>query len=423
MEEKEINLADYLKIFWKWKYLIIFGTLISGIIAIIFSFNLPKIYRATVTFLVSASPVVNGQEQIQENHYEILVETYRGFIKNKSSLSAAMKKFQLDQKPYNFSVERMEKVVSVEPVQNSKLVRLDVDLDNPQLATDIANFIAGNAVELNLKLNQGNTVEAQRFLNNEVNNVEQELKSSEKEFLDFQKQARMADLRKQTETLLTMRSLLSQQLTDTEVNLSGEEGKLKKLEEEIKSRSPIITLTKNIADDYSYQQILSAFTSSQQKDIMHLSLKSEAINEAYGKMDQDLVSSRGEVDQLKSREKTLADSLGKIDQELKTRQITLSKQTMEEQRLNNRFQLASSVYQDFRRKLEEANINVVATSQDLKILDPAITPSSPIKPRKGIIVTVTLLMASIGFTFFAFFLEYIQRIKEKDNLAISHSNR
>ncbi|MCX6827556.1 MAG: hypothetical protein NTV06_09900 [candidate division Zixibacteria bacterium] len=307
----------------------------------------------------------------------------------------------------------MENIISVKTVQNSMLVRLDVDLNNPQLATDIANYLANSAVELNLKLNQKDTGEAQKFLKEEVNKIELELKASEKDLLDFQKQARMADLRKQTETLLAMKSSLSQQLTDTEVSLSGEEGKLKRLEEEIKTRGPIITLSKSIMDDSYYQQLLSAVTSSQQKDILHLSLKSEAINEAYGKMDQDLVSSRGQVDQLKSRGKTLANSLGKIDQELKTRQITLASQGMEEQRLNNRFQLASSVYQDFRRKLEEANINVVATSQDLKILDPAITPSSPIKPRKSIIVMVALLVGGLGLTFFAFFLEYIQKINEK----------
>jgi len=419
MKEDEIDLTEYLKIVWKWKHLIVLGTLAVGIIAVIISLSLPKIYRATVIFLVTASPVVREPGKnpaVSETPYEILLETYRGLIKSKSSLVTALKKFKLDQNPYNFSLEKMEKLVSVKSIQNSKLVRLDVDLKDPQLATDIANFIATSAVELNIKLNQVSTIEAQKFLNDELNKAEQELKSSEKELLDFQKQARMADLRKQAEMLLATKFSFSQQLMDMEVNLSGEEGKLTTLDKEMKSRSPIISLNKSIMDDPSFQQLLSAISAPQQKDILHLSLKSEAINEAYGKMDQELVFSLGQVSQIRSKKKSLRDSLGKIDQELKTTQVILDKLALEEQRLSNRFKLASSVYQDFRQKLGEANINVVATSQDLKILDPAITPSQPIKPRKFVIVIVTFLVGGMGFVFFAFLLEYVKKIKEEGNV-------
>ena len=47
--EDEINLIDYLRVLWKWKWLIIAGTLICAIIAAVISFQMPKIYRiATV---------------------------------------------------------------------------------------------------------------------------------------------------------------------------------------------------------------------------------------------------------------------------------------------------------------------------------------------------------------------------------------
>ena len=42
--EDEIELMDYLKVLWKWKYLIILGTLACAVIATIVSFNMTKIY-------------------------------------------------------------------------------------------------------------------------------------------------------------------------------------------------------------------------------------------------------------------------------------------------------------------------------------------------------------------------------------------
>ena len=40
--EDEIELMDYLKVLWKWKYLILLGTLACAVIAAIVSFNMTK---------------------------------------------------------------------------------------------------------------------------------------------------------------------------------------------------------------------------------------------------------------------------------------------------------------------------------------------------------------------------------------------
>ena len=45
--EDEINLIDYLKVLWKWKWLIIAGTLICAIIAAVISLRMPKIYEVS----------------------------------------------------------------------------------------------------------------------------------------------------------------------------------------------------------------------------------------------------------------------------------------------------------------------------------------------------------------------------------------
>ena len=42
--EDEIELIDILRVIWKWKYLIIIGTVVCGVIAAIISFNMAKIY-------------------------------------------------------------------------------------------------------------------------------------------------------------------------------------------------------------------------------------------------------------------------------------------------------------------------------------------------------------------------------------------
>jgi uncharacterized protein involved in exopolysaccharide biosynthesis len=47
--EDEIELMDYLKVLWKWKYLILVGTIACALIAGILSFNMTKIYEVKMT--------------------------------------------------------------------------------------------------------------------------------------------------------------------------------------------------------------------------------------------------------------------------------------------------------------------------------------------------------------------------------------
>ena len=56
-KEKEIELIDLFKVFWKHKYLICIGTFVCTVISIIYSLSLPRVYRSTATFVVTTSPV------------------------------------------------------------------------------------------------------------------------------------------------------------------------------------------------------------------------------------------------------------------------------------------------------------------------------------------------------------------------------
>jgi len=59
-QENEIRLIDYLRVIWKWKWLIVGGTLFCGLLAGVISLNMPKLYRVTLA-------VEPGVSDIDEN--------------------------------------------------------------------------------------------------------------------------------------------------------------------------------------------------------------------------------------------------------------------------------------------------------------------------------------------------------------------
>ena len=146
MREYTVELIDYLMVIWKRKMLIIVGTLACmAATAVVVSFMLPEVYEASVIFLLEESKI--PQERVVSQYlnpiiFETYGKTYEGVIKNRAAMNQAIKKFQLDKEPYEFTLGGFGTLISVAAVEKSKLLQLTVEFPNPQLARDIANFLA-----------------------------------------------------------------------------------------------------------------------------------------------------------------------------------------------------------------------------------------------------------------------------------------
>jgi len=66
--EDEIELMDYLKVLWRWKYLILLGTLACAVIAAIVSFNMTKIYEVKMV-------VAPGILKIEEDGKRLYIDS------------------------------------------------------------------------------------------------------------------------------------------------------------------------------------------------------------------------------------------------------------------------------------------------------------------------------------------------------------
>ena len=56
MEDHEVELIDYLNVVWKRKYLIIGGTLVTAVAALVLSLAMPKTYEVSRTLKIGRLP-------------------------------------------------------------------------------------------------------------------------------------------------------------------------------------------------------------------------------------------------------------------------------------------------------------------------------------------------------------------------------
>ena len=97
--EDEINLIDYLRVLWKWKWLIIAGALICAVAAAVISLQMPKIYEVSTTIepgiagiddkgkFIYIDSAVNISGKINEGSYNRKIEK----VLNPNLLKAGVK--------------------------------------------------------------------------------------------------------------------------------------------------------------------------------------------------------------------------------------------------------------------------------------------------------------------------------------------
>lgn len=131
-----MELREYLRTAWKWRWLIVLCTLCAGLASFVLSSQMPPVYEASVLLmsnqwansLVDYSSVVGGEQ---------MVETYQELLKTGPVLESAIARLDL---PY--SVRELRRRVKVRVVPQTELLELTVEDNDAQRAADVANEIA-----------------------------------------------------------------------------------------------------------------------------------------------------------------------------------------------------------------------------------------------------------------------------------------
>lgn len=87
----------------------------------------------------------------------------------------------------------------------------------------------------------------------------------------------------------------------------------------------------------------------------------------------------------------------------------------EEERLQGEFSIAMNVYNELAKQLEQAKIQVKEETPVFSVLEPAVVPNQKTKPKKGMIVLISLFLGAIAGTGIVFGKGYLSAIKQKWN--------
>ncbi len=491
-DEKEIHLRDYFRIINKRKGTIITFFLLTLIVVIIATFTATPLYKATTDVmlerntsdsltsnysytpydpefletqhqLIQSAAVVEkvvqslNPEKIYDSFFHkkekkvsyinnflhwlkdiyLSIKEMLGINKLLSSSTGVVTKEISSEKPVPLTkAQILENVIkagiSVEPVANSRIVKIGFISDNPALAMKVANSVAKAYIEELVDMQMEVSQYSIEWMSKKAASQRKKLEDSEQALYNYKKKHAIVTVENRLTVLPQRLAELSQSLTKAETKrkeLFAVYSQIKNIKKEQLETIPAIVA--NTSVDSINKKILLA-----DQKISELSKKYgykhpkmiTAVNELKGlkkkkyKVLQDAVQTIKNQYQLAvANENALKDLLGQT----KFQAETLEEKSIQLGMLQRKVDTNKYLYEALVKKIKEKGITEKSQTVNVWVIEKAQLPRFPAKPKKSRNILLGVILGLFGGIGCAFFLEYLDNtvktpedVEEKFNIPV-----
>lgn len=450
--EGGINLREYWDILVRrrWTVFIFFLIVVSA--AMVATFLMTSIYRASLTLQIErdvpkvvayqTSPTESPQERdFYQTQYELLKSRtlaervvnqlgladhplYRGhdLASADSSLAWANNSTEIDQA----SAQRLDQArtqylegtisafggaLTIEPVRNSRLIKIHFDSPDAQLSAKAANALAKAFIEINLERRMDASSYAKKFLEERLSQMRARLEDSERELVKYAREERIINVDEK-------RSAVAQKMQELNTALArAEEERIKQqalhaqhkgadgLGSTLILQSPVVQHLAEIKAklEADYQKDLRvykpAYPSMQR-------LKSQ-IDEIQAKINQEAgqvrAAIKGGYEAAVEKEKLLSAQLELTKNEL----LTLQDNSIQYNSLKREADSNRTLYEGLLQRMKEVGVAGGIDINNISIVDKAEIPTRRHKPSLAINGLLAVFIGLFGGVGLAFFFEQV----------------
>lgn len=313
--------------------------------------------------------------------------------------------------------------LDVKRVPNSRLLEVQFEAENPELAAQVVNAHLQNYVEENFKSRYDATTQASNFLSAELEELRIKMEKSEDAQVAYERQNQIWMVDASQNTTTQKLEDLSKALTDVQTELSKREATYEL------AHSPNADSLDAIQGNTEIQDLVRKKSDLEEK-------YTETLNQTgpnYPAV-QDLAAQIKDIDaQVSERKKAIIDQIDSDFHESQTRAALLERNLNHQEALANNLaqklvqynmlkhdaESNKELYDGLLQKLKEAGISAGLRTSNIRIVDPALVPSAPTRPQKTRNVTLAFLVGLVGGIGLAFFREYLDNtVKSPDDIQV-----
>jgi tyrosine-protein kinase Etk/Wzc len=447
-KDTHIDILAYLKVLWRRR--LVMGTAVGAtlIFTIIYTFLSPKIYEATTSILIQPAP--EGKETFLST-WEYMgardnfIQNQSQILKSRTNLKLVVDKIRDEHGDKKLPILSnpspivfLAYNIIVKPVERTDIIRVLVHSTDPLEAAIIANAVGENLLEQSKNTARLEVSEVRKFLEDQLKIVENNLKRSADSLRHFKEKNKVFSLSTEGEALFSKLSTFDGQYNEANADYLTKKKQLDFLKDKYRqnqedlfediteSSSPVIVnlREKLIGYETEYSTYLLQGLKNDHPKVQRIVTLIDEIKKQLKLEVERLIASDAERGDLLAMNERIMEELADLEVEIvalaaRKQAIGRTRSSYEQQfstlpakelklaQLERAYKINDNIYAMLMEKYEEAKIQEAGQLGNVKIIDQAFEPSSPIKPNKKKNVLFALLVGiGIGLVF-TVFTEYL----------------
>jgi len=464
--EDEIDLLHYWQVINRHKWGIVGLSVVIVLVTALVIFSMQSVYRATATLLIESQQAnvvsieeMYGLDTRNASYYSTQFEILKSRslsekvisklgLESSAEFDPAQHKsrFSLNWRSW-FSVEEeikpqsadakwqalvddFQSRLSISPVRNTQLVNINFEAYDPALAAEVANTLATIYIESHMEARLEMTQVATVWLTRQLDSLKAKVNEAELRLQNFREREDLINLE-------GVRTLSSKEMQEIISNLVAVRERRAQAENLYKQ----VELIKNKAEgsrafesipyilNHKLMQGLKASEAKAERKIAEYAKR-------YGPKHPKMIAAKTEVNAIRENlEKQIMSIVAGIESDYnialeneKTLSLAMAKAKKKIQKINRQeFELGElerevetnrKLYDTFFTRFQEASATSDLQTVNARLMDKAVAPRGPAKPRKKLILVLAFIVSIMLGVFLAFLLEFLDNtIKNTDDVA------
>lgn len=456
-EEKEIHLRDYWRVIVKRRWTLLAFFLIVVATTAVATFTMKPVYRSTTTIQINKEnpQIVDFKEILAVNtmdmdyyqtqykvlesrslarrviqslnlpeHPQFLPEKETAFQQWKSNLlisiselfsssgsAPSLREDPSESEKETVLIDRFLKKLKIEPIRNSRLVKVHFDTNNPELSSRVANELASAYIQQNLETRFYATEQAKEWLTKQLEDLKAKVERSDEALEAFGARHGIISLDEKENVIVQRLNELNEALTKAEADRMSKEALYGQTKGANADSIPSILENKLIMDlkqaiiqlEGQYMKHSETFK-SEHPEMIKLRTQMKTVRDRLDVETQRIIAGiKNEYESSLRRERLLRDSF----EAQKRRVMEMKEKAIQYNILKREADTNKELYRGLLQRMKEAGVSAGIMASNIQVVDKAELPTKPHKPNKRlnlVLAAVVGLFLGVGL---AFFFEYL----------------
>ncbi|HEV3483743.1 MAG TPA: polysaccharide biosynthesis tyrosine autokinase, partial [Candidatus Acidoferrales bacterium] len=431
---REAHLLDYVIILRKHQWLILTFLLTVLTVVTIATFKMKPVYEAAARVEVDreAQNEIPFQQVTSDEEYtdmDMYLETQTKILQSETLALQTIKSMDLAQYPefggspasgtfgQGASLKRPAILgaflgsLTVVRVPNSRLIEVRFAAQNPQLAAQVVNAHLQNYLEQNFRSKYDATTQASNWLSSELEELRIKVEKSEDARLAYERENQIWQIDEKQDITTQKLGDLSRAATEAQTDVAQKEalyrmamsGNVDALPAALSNGVVQDLLRRKSQLDEDYAEAINQYGPNFPKVLRLAAQKKE--------VDADLANARKTmVESVEEDYNTARGHLALLQEALDKQKADandLAEKLVQYNILQHDADANKQLYDGLLQKLKEAGITAGLRSSNIRVVDPALVPTTPSRPQKAKDILLALLVGLVGGIGLAIFREYL----------------